>query len=267
MTDVQLQSATPAQIVMATKDAFTKVGVLEEQFNREAGFAIQAFRQNPYLASMDKQSIRDAVVNVALTGLTLNPELKLGYLIPYKGKLFFRSSYMGKREILLRSGMVKDIWCELVFSNDLFHVEAGTDRGIVHKPKYFEDRGTLVGGYWCAILQNGERPFGVMAKAEIDAISQRSESVKSGKSSPWLSDYNEMAKKTLINRAFKSLPKTGISDDCLRAIEADSDLDNREIEDIVNREQEDDPLADDAPYAEEVMTHPESDNGADELKL
>ena len=231
MADIQIQTASPAQIVAMTKDSFLKVGVSEEQFNREAGFAIQAFRNNTYLATMDKQSIKDAVVNVALTGLTLNPELRLGYLIPYKGKLFFRSSYMGKREILLRSGMVRDIWCELVYKNDLFKIEMGTERKIVHEPDTFGDRGELVGGYWCAILQNGERPFGTMTKAEIDVISQRSESVKAGKSSPWISDYAEMAKKTIINRAFKSLPKTGISDDCLRAMEADSELDNQEFTD------------------------------------
>jgi len=128
------------------------------------------------------------------------PELRLGYLIPRKNRLYFQSSYMGKREILLRSGMVRDVWCELVYKNDNFKMEAGTDRKLIHEPNAFGERGEIVGGYWCAILQNGEKPFGVMTKAEIDAISQRSESVKAGKSSPWVTDYNEMAKKTILNR-------------------------------------------------------------------
>jgi len=226
-TAVSIQTSTPNQIVLMAKDSFLKAGVSEEQFNKEAGFAIQAFRQNNYLTTMDKQSIKDAIVNVALTGLTLNPELKLGYLIPFKGKLYFRSSYMGKREILLRSGMVRDVYAELVYEGDKFSVLSGTDRKLVHElpDNPFSGRGKIVGGYWVAVLQNGERPFGIMSKDEIDTISKRSESLKAGKSSPWVTDYEEMAKKTILNRAFKSLPKTGISADCLRSMEADGHLD------------------------------------------
>jgi recombination protein RecT len=269
-TALTIQNATPAQIVAMTKDSFVKAGVSEEQFNKEAGFAIQAFRQNDYLAKMDKQSIKDAIVNVALTGLTLNPELKLGYLIPFKGRLYFRSSYMGKREILLRSGMVRDVWSELVYEKDDFSVLNGTTRELKHElpENPFEDRGKLVGGYWVAILQNGERPFGIMSKKEIDDISKRSESMKSGNLSPWKTDYEEMAKKTILNRAFKSLPKTGISDDCLRSMEADGQLDQEEQQDWIKRNTtpSNDLIEEDGPEdAVIVPDEPVSDNNGNNV--
>lgn len=269
-TAVSIQQATPNEIVIMAKDSFLKVGVSEEQFNREAGFAIQAFRQNNYLTTMDKQSIKDAIVNVALTGLTLNPELKLGYLIPFKGKLYFRSSYMGKREILLRSGMVRDVWSELVYEADEFAVHGGATREIVHNlpSNPFADRGKIVGGYWVAILHNGERPFGIMSKEEIDNISRRSESLKAGKSSPWVTDYEEMAKKTILNRAFKSLPKTGISEDCLRSMEADVQLDQEEQQEWIKKNTipTTDSIDDDGPEDAVIIPDPAiSDNNGNNV--
>ena len=75
------EQSVPAIIQVSSKKGFLAAGGTDQQFNREAGFAMQTIQANPYLAQMDKQSILNAVVNVALTGLTLNPELKLGYLI------------------------------------------------------------------------------------------------------------------------------------------------------------------------------------------
>jgi len=227
-----LQSTIQNIVFVHPKDQFLLCGGTEEDFLREAGFAMQLMTNNPYLAKMDKLSIVQAIVTVAQTKLTLNPELKLCYLIPRKGKLYCQSSYMGKREILLRAGIVKDVWAKLVYKNDIFEVKEGSNRNIKHEPDYFSDRGELVGGYWCAALMNGERPFGVMTKKEIDGIKQRSEAVKSGKTSAWDTDYDEMSLKTIINRAFKSLPKTGISDSVLKALKADSVLDNQITEDI-----------------------------------
>lgn len=253
---VSIQQMEPTAIVKHAGAGFIAAGGTQEQFNKEAGFAIQMMRANNYLTTMDKQSIYDAIVNVALTGLTLNPELRLGYLIPFKGRLYFRSSYMGKKEILMRSGMVKDIWAEPVYEKDEFIINQGTERSIVHNlpAQPFADRGALVGGYWVAILTNGITSFGIMSKDEIDAIKKRSESVKSGKGSPWDTDYLEMFRKTLINRAYKTLPKTGISDNVLKVLEADGELDRQEITEIIEKEtrQKFDPIEDEHPEIEEA---------------
>lgn len=225
------QLEVPVIIQVRAKKGFLAAGGSETRFHKEAGFAMQAIQNNPFLAKMDKQSILNAVVNVALTGLTLNPELKLGYLIPRKGKLYFMASYMGKKEIVMRSGMVKDVWVELVYEKDEFDVVGGGDRKLVHKPKHFGDRGKIVGGYWQAIYQNGEKPFGVMDVERIMEIKKRSEAVKAGKGSPWDTDEVEMMKKTILNWGFKSLPKTGISDDVLKAMEAEAVYEKEDLED------------------------------------
>lgn len=254
------QLEVPVIIQVRAKKGFLAAGGSETRFHKEAGFAMQAIQNNPFLAKMDKQSILNAVVNVALTGLTLNPELKLGYLIPRKGKLYFMASYMGKKEIVMRSGMVKDVWVELVYEKDEFDVVGGGDRKLVHKPKHFGDRGKIVGGYWQAIYQNGEKPFGVMDVERIMEIKKRSEAVKAGKGSPWDTDEVEMMKKTILNWGFKSLPKTGISDDVLKAMEAEAVYEKEDLEDWKKAQDhdkkhsfDDDEPADDTVVSEAVI--------------
>ncbi len=210
-----------------------------EMWERESGYALQIFHNNEYLGKMDPVSIVTAIANVALTGLTLNPELRLAYLVPRKGKLYFNSSYQGKREILMRAGVVKDVWANLVFENDEFSVEDGTYRQLIHRPRFFGERGNLMGGYWMAVLKNGEKPFGVMPLSRINEIKARSESVKSGSFTPWDSDFEEMAKKTILNWGFKSLPKTGIPGNILKAMEVESELEKEELNDWKARQQSD----------------------------
>lgn len=197
----KLMEAGLADCFSKPKKAFIAAGGTEIQFAREVNFAMQALMNNDYLISCAKNNpefLIEAIKNVALTGLSLNPELRHGYLVPYKGKIFFRASYMGKCEILMRAGVVKWIEANLVYDKDHFEVKKGSVSEIVHKPDYFStERGKIKGGYWVAVLPNGDTVFDVMPVSRIEEIKARSEAVKSGKGSPWETDYEEMAKKRL----------------------------------------------------------------------
>lgn len=216
------------------KQAFVAAGGTEQQFAREVNFAMQAMMTNPYLiqcAQSDPQYLVEAIKNVGLTGLSLNPELKLGYLVPFKGKIKFMASYMGKVDILIRTGVVRSIYAELVYEKDQFVYRKGVSGTLEHTPNVFaKDRGAVVGGYYYAVLTNGEVMYDVMPVERIEEIKNRSESVKSGKASPWSTDTKEMMRKTIINWAFKFLPKTGISDDMLKTIEAEADFEREDFE-------------------------------------
>lgn len=196
---ISLQCLAP--YLTKPKQAFMAAGGTEQQFAREINFAMQAMLNNQYLlqcAKSDPEYLVEAVKNVGLTGLSLNPELRLGYLVPFKGKIKFMASYMGKVDILIRTGVVKSIQAELVYENDEFKYEKGIKPVLKHVPDVFStDRGKLKGGYYIAILANGEKIFDVMPEKRIQEIKRRSESVKSGKSSPWDTDFEEMAKKGL----------------------------------------------------------------------
>ena len=195
----------------------------EREFMKEASFAIQAFGNNDYLAQIgnqDKFSVINAIINVAQTGLTLNPVLKLGYLVPMDKKVLFWPSYMGKREIVMRTGIVKDAYARLVYKGDQFEIKYGTGGYVKHVPDPWTEKKPedIVGGYWYCLLKDDTEKFGTMNQSEIKAIQKRSPSVNASHS-PWKTDWEQMALKTIFNRGFKEMPKTGISDDQLRALE------------------------------------------------
>lgn len=254
-----VQDAGLVPYLMSPKQAFLACGGAEEKFNAEVNFAAQAMADNPYLitcATNDPFQLTEAVKTVGLTGLSLNPVLKLGYLVPFKGKIKFMSSYMGKVEILIRTGVVRSIYAELVFEKDHFVYRKGVNGTLEHTPDVFaEDRGTLKGGYYYAVLTNGDVVYDVMPKSRIEEIKGRSESVKSGKSSPWQTDYQEMARKTILNWAFKSLPKTGISDDMMKILDSEDKYDREDFEDWRKEQEQKDSFKSDEKFTpfEEVQ--------------
>lgn len=245
-----------APFLTRPKQAFCAAGGTEQKFAQEVNFAMQAMLNNPYLvtcAKSDPDHLVEAIKNVGLTGLSLNPELRLGYLVPFKGKIKFMSSYMGKIDILIRTGVVKSIQAELVYEKDQFVYRKGVNATLEHTPDVFaKDRGELKGGYYIAVLANGQIQYDVMPVDRIEEIKSRSESVKNGKGSPWSTDYTEMAKKTIINWAFKSLPKTGISEDMIKAIEADNEIEREDFEDWKKAQEikQADSFKDDGKFAE-----------------
>lgn len=61
--------------------------------------------------------------------------------------------------------------------------------------------------------------FEVMSRAEVEAVRKQS---KAGKSEPWSTHWDEIAKKTVINRLFKYLP---VSIEAMRVVEIDKKSD------------------------------------------
>lgn len=216
----------------AFRKAFADPAKADRIMAKEIDFAAQAMMANPYLiecAAQHPDDLVNALKNVALTGSTLNPVLKQGYLVPFKGKISFMPSYMGLVDVLNRSGLVRKIEAHPVFDGDEFSVTYGTAEQLIHKPNPWgtRDKDHLKGCYYYIELADGTTMWDTMSAAEIEDVRRRSPSVAKGKASPWDTDYIEMAKKTLIRRAFKAVPKTGLSDDKLKTITAAVDYDEQ----------------------------------------
>lgn len=243
-------------VLVSPKKAFLAAGGTEQQFAKEINFAVQHLMKNDFILNCAKKNpefLVEAVKNIALTGLTLNPELRLGYLVPRGGKIYFSSSYMGKREIIMRTGAVKDFYASLVYEKDVFEVQKGTNPSIKHIPESWGDRGDIKGGYWVCELTNGAKSFDTMTKERIDEIKGRSESVKAGGQSPWKTDYEEMALKTVANWGFKFVPKTGISEDQIKALEIEAKYDNEVFEEWSKKQEYKSDLLDDGPADDHIQ--------------
>ena len=204
---------------------------------RECNFAAQAMLNNPYLIQCAQQypdHFVNALKNVVLTGMTLNPTLKLAYLVPYKGKVELQASYMGKKSFGVNTGLVLDMEAYLVYKGELFEIEQGSNAHITHKPNPWgsKKKEDILGGYYLIKYPNGTQQFDTMSIDEIEGIRKRSPSVGKGKQSPWDTDYTEMCKKTLINRAYKQIPKLEMSDKAREALEILNRVDDMAAKDI-----------------------------------
>lgn len=178
-------------------------------FDNEKGYAWQQLRTNEYLrnaANNNPVSLYTAMTNVASIGLSLNPAKKQAYLVPRNGQICLDPSYMGMCDLATQSGMIDFVQAKIVRKGDKY-VNRGIDKEPLHEYSTFEDRGEIVGVYCVAKTSKGDYLTTEMTKQQIDDIKDRSEAGKRGKG-PWFTDYEEMAKKTVIRNAFKTWPKT-----------------------------------------------------------
>lgn len=178
-------------------------------FEREAGFAIQILESNSFalsIAQRNRQSVVNAITNVAAIGLSLNPATKLAYLVPRKTGIVLEISYIGLVKLATDSGAVRWVKAELVYEKDQFAID-GYGKPPSHGFNPFsKDRGAVVGVYCVAKTSDGDYLTDVMGIDEVYAIRDRSEAWKNGRKGPWATDEGEMVKKTIIKRAYKLWP-------------------------------------------------------------
>lgn len=217
---------TISNYVYGAEDSFQSVLADRSlNFEREAGFAIQILTASDYVAKLaagDRQSVVNAVTNIAAIGISLNPAKKQAYLVPRKGKICLDISYMGLIDLAIQSGSIMWAQASLVYSSDAFTLN-GFDRPPTHSFSPFsKDRGEMVGAYVVVKTHSGDYLTECMSREDIDAIKNRSESVKAGKSSPWDTDYGEMAKKTVVKRAYKYWPKSDRLDQAIHHLNTEA---------------------------------------------
>jgi recombination protein RecT len=202
--------------IYGARDAFASVLTDRSlNFEREAEFAIQTIAANDYstkLALNNRQSVVNAVTNIAAIGISLNPAKKQAYLVPRDGKICLDISYIGLMDLAMNTGAIRWAQAELVYSGDNFALN-GFDKPPTHSFNPFaKDRGEVIGVYVVVKTADGDYLTETMSMDEVNAIRDRSSAwkayVEKGKSCPWVTDPGEMAKKTCVKRAYKFWPKT-----------------------------------------------------------
>lgn len=160
-----------------------------------------------FTAHKNPSSLVAAILNVAAIGITLNPALKLAYLIPRDGRVVLDISYKGLKTIAEREGSIICASTELVYSNDTFQWKGAFDSPIFEADVFAElkDRGEFRGAFCEAILPNKQRMVDKMSASEILKIRSMSKAFQND-AGPWITFFEEMVKKTMLKRAYKSWP-------------------------------------------------------------
>lgn len=198
-----------------------KASGTEVSFATESMFAFQALQKNENTtktAAGNLASVRDAIINVASIGLSLNPATQYAYLVPRDGAICLDVSYKGLIKLATDTGSMLWVRAELVYSNDTF-VYHGPAAAPEHGANVFGDRGEFIGVYCIAKTLEGDILTEVMGADEIYKVRDTSMAWVKKKAGPWKDWFGEMARKTVIKRASKTWPRSDKRDRLARAIE------------------------------------------------
>lgn len=195
----QFKAALPAHVSV---DKFVRV-------------TLTAVQTNPQLLEADRRTLFAAATKAAQMGLL--PDGREGAIVTFKGQAQWMPMVAGIMKLVRNSGEISTWSVQAVYENDNFDFCLGDEEHITHKPA-LANRGKLIAVYSIVTMKDGEKSREVMSVEDVNQIRARS---RSGQSGPWVSDFAEMAKKTVVRRHSKRLP---LSTDIDGMIKEDDEL-------------------------------------------
>ena len=183
-------------------------------------------QMNPELLEADRKSLLSGCMKAAQDGLLLDG--REAALVTYNtrdnktGACTKMAQYMpmvaGILKKVRQSGELLTLSANVAYENDEFVYELGDEERIVHRPLMRGERGLPIAAYAIAKTKDGGIYRDVMTFDEIQNTRSRSRARDKG---PWVTDWSEMAKKTVIRRLAKRLP---MSTDLETVVRRDDDL-------------------------------------------
>lgn len=162
-------------------------------------------QRNPQLLDCRLDTLYRAIHNAAQLGLEPGSPLGQYYIVPFKDEVVGIIGYKGWIALARRGGEVASIEGHAVYERDEFQFEYGLNQKLRHVPA-LTDRGKLIATYAIARLVGANDPqFDVMSLFEIENVKARSRAAGKG-FSPWQTDYDRMAIKSVIRRICNQLP-------------------------------------------------------------
>lgn len=165
--------------------------------------ALLTIRNNPKLQACNLNSFKAAFLQSVSYGLDIDPLKGQAYLIPYKDECTFQIGYKGLIALAYRSGKCKSIDAYEVYKNDEFDFCYGLEPDLKHKPSLNPEGQPIL---YYAVYKgfDDSKHFKVWSRAKIDEHRKRFS--KAFGKSPWDSDYDAMAKKTVLKDLLKTMP-------------------------------------------------------------
>lgn len=161
----------------------------------------------PLLETCSQTSIANSLMDMATLGLSV--QKKQGYFIAYGGQCQFQRSYFGNITIARRYGL-KEVNAQVIYEGDKFqyHIEDGIKILDKHEQDFMNiDNNKIIGAYAVVIMQDGTKSLEVMNMNQIKHSWQQGYGYKEG-SGTHSKFTDQMAKKTVINRALKGIINT-----------------------------------------------------------
>lgn len=165
--------------------------------------AMTSIQKTPKLLECSQQSLLACIMTCAQLGLEPDQFLGQAYLVPFGKVCTLIPGYRGYIALARRSGELQTLSAQVVYTNDEFSLEYGVSDTLKHVPALNGDRGKPLGAYCVFKYKDGSYSFDWMNTADIEKVRARSKAAQDG---PWVTDWDEMAKKTVIKRHAKLAP-------------------------------------------------------------
>ena len=180
--------------------------ITPERFTR---IVLSAISVNPKLGECTPTSFLGAMMTSAQLGLEVNTPLGQAYVLPYMNhgtmEAQFQLGYKGLIDLAYRSGEVEVIQAHIVYENDEFTCEYGLEPKLTHKPAD-KDRGEPAKVYAVFKTKSGGFGFEVMSMDDVRRHAAKYSKNYGSNYSPWKTNFEEMAKKTVLKRVLKYAP-------------------------------------------------------------
>ena len=162
---------------------------------------------NPQLRKAEPMSIIGAAMVAATMQLQVIPTLGQCYIIPYGSKAQFQVGYLGLLQLCQRSGQFKKILAAPVHEGEYISGDEFDEDYVFDRKQRKSDK---VIGYMAKFeLLNG---FTKVAYWDIDKVKAHaikfSQAFRAGYNSPWKSDFDAMAQKTVLKSIVKFAPNS-----------------------------------------------------------
>lgn len=260
-------------------NVLNKVRVLESQGNLElpkdyspSNAMKQAWlkiSQDNKLMNTSDASKANALLDMVTQGL--NPAKSQCYFIPYGDKMQLQRSYHGNIMMLKRDAGAGDVVSQVIYEGDTFEQELdeiGRIKSISHKQAFGNiNKDNIIGAYATVVFDDKQNHIEIMTIEQIEQAWMQSSMIKDRDALKRSKTHNnfkeEMAKKTVINRAAKRYINTSTDEGLLKfANEADQrqrkEVFDVEVDDNMATEDLDIPEYEDAEVKDVPAHNPET---------
>ena len=241
-----------------------------------AYYALKNSNSGNLLEKCTPESVYNALLDMVTQGLS--PAKTQCYFVPYGSTVKLTRSYFGTMKVVKQLPEVKDIYAEVIYEGDKFQIknENGRKVFVSHETDWMNADNPIVGAYCIIEKTDGEKILTVMTKKEIDKSWSKSRNKAVQNEFP-----QEMAKRTVINRAAKQFFNTSDDNDLfVDAVNRTTEneySDNRTIkdaevieesgetiDDFLNSPSE--AIANEKPKPKEIINEDETSTKMDELE-
>ena len=191
-------------LVVSAESKLKEVAPKWLSVERLTRLALAARSRNPLLAECSPESFLLFCMRCAETGL--EPIGAGGaWPVPFKNRknntmeVQFIPDWRGLINLAKRTDQIKHAYGEVVGEHDVIEYQKGDDPKLSHYPN-LHNAGDPIGVYCIVVLPDDSKHIEYMTHEDVEAIRNRS---KAGSNGPWVTDWGQMAIKTVVKRALK----------------------------------------------------------------